>query len=103
MPDWFVRACAPEPTQQEATAWLARWQRLSPEEQAREEESRAWTLLDWVYWFRPENREWYWWNACVPNSDLALVEVQIDGWPAPTGDLRWLLRAAGAVEVTVDA
>ena len=103
MPDWFVRACAPEPTEEEAATWLARWRRLSPEQQAREEASLAWTLLNWVYWFRPEDREWCWWNAWAENPDLALVEVRIDAWPAPTGALRWLLRAAGAVEMTVDA
>ena len=102
LPDWLVRASAREPTEDEAQAWLARWQRLSPEEQSREEATAAWTLLDWVYWFRPENREWYWWNAWVQTPDLALVEVQVYGWPAPIGALRWLLRVAGALEVTVE-
>ena len=102
LPDWLVRASAPEPTDAEAKAQLARWQRLSQDEQAREAATAAWTLLNWVYWFCPEDRQWWWWNACVQTPDVALVEVQIDGWPAPTGALCWLLRAAGAVEVTVE-
>jgi len=102
LPDWVVRASAREPTRDDATAWLARWQWLTPEEQSRVEATAPWTLLNWIHWFRPENRQWYWWNARVQNPGLALVEVQIDGWPAPTGALRWLLRVAGAFEVTVD-
>jgi hypothetical protein len=101
LPSWFVRACVSEQSEGESAAWLARWQALSPDEQAREAETAEWSLLNWVEWFRPEMREWFWWDAAAESGDVAVVEVQIDGWPAPTGALKWLLRAAGAVDVAV--
>jgi hypothetical protein len=101
LPAWFVRACAPETSDEENSAWLARWQELSPREQALEEATARWTLLNWIEWFRPEERQWFWWDAAAESPDVAVVEVEIAGWPVPLGSLKWLLRAAGAVEVSV--
>jgi hypothetical protein len=103
LPEWFVRACAPERTDEEEAAWLARWDRLSPEEREREEHAAAWTLLAWVYWLEPGERQWWWWDAAIEGPEMIVVEVTIDDWPTPLGALEWLLRAAGAVNVDVAA
>jgi hypothetical protein len=64
-----------------------------------EEQKKPWSLDNWVHWMRPENREWYWWDAEVVGGAAAVVEVEVDGWPFPWGSLEWLLKAAGANSV----
>jgi hypothetical protein len=101
LPAWFVRACAPERTQEEAQRWLEHWRTLSPELKA-EAEVTAWSLLNWLGWFDPRgdlDRGWAWWNAGVYDSATGWVEIEVEGHPYPTGALRWLLRAAGGVPV----
>jgi hypothetical protein len=101
LPQWFVDRCAPEMSTDEAAEWLAQWRSLPPAERAEEERNRSWSLGDWLYWLEPEHREWLWWDAVVTNGTVNIT-VQVSGWPAPLGALDWLLRAAGATEVTVD-
>ncbi|MHB0968391.1 MAG: hypothetical protein ACYC7A_04830 [Thermoanaerobaculia bacterium] len=96
LPAWFVAACAPEMTSAEADESLARWQQLSPAEQQREEEQRAWSLGDWLYWFEPAQRTWYWWDATVESDQHARIAIAVESWPFPWGALKWLARAAGA-------
>jgi hypothetical protein len=96
LPSWFVARCGPELSQEQAEAETARWRGLSRDEQIRWEEERRWSLANWVYWFRPDNRYWYWWDA-KPISDNALaVAVETHQCPFPSGALLWLLRASGA-------
>ena len=99
LPEWFVAACAPEPSREEAERDLARWRALSPAEQRREAREEQWTLADWLFWLEPSERQWYWWDATAKSHDALLVTVEVPGWPAPLGALEWLLRAAGASEV----
>jgi hypothetical protein len=98
LPAWFADACAPEMSREEADAWLARWQRLAPEQVAMERD-QAWALEDWLAWFGPEERQWFWWDATVQSADRMLLEVEVAGWPAPLGSLVWLMRASGAETV----
>jgi hypothetical protein len=72
---------------------------LSAEERASATRARPWTLADWLYWLEPSERQWFWWDALVENSDTLRVVVEVSGWPTPLGALDWLLRAAGAAEV----
>jgi hypothetical protein len=44
---------------------------------------------------------WFWWDATRESADAAVIGVAIASLPAPLGALKWLLRAAGAVEVAV--
>lgn len=97
LPQWFVSACAPEMSREEAQRWLARWETLSDEERHAEEVGKPWALADWLYWMEPERRSWWWWGA--DTGDEVRVLVQVDEWPFPWGALAWLLRAAGARDV----
>lgn len=99
LPVWFVEQCAPEPSAEESARWLGWWRSLGPEDRARAEADKAWTLADWLYWLTPGERQWFWWDAEIDSTGSAFVVVVVDGWPAPLGALRWLLRAAGADSV----
>ncbi len=102
LPNWFVDRCAPAQTQEEAETWLAWWKALPPEEQGRVEQQKAWSLDDWLYWFLPENRAWFWWDAVAVDVDSLVVAVETYEWPFPSGSLAWLLRASGAVSVEAE-
>jgi hypothetical protein len=103
LPKWFVQACAPEQTQEEAQRWLEHWRSLSQELKAEAEAHTAWSLLNWLYWFDPggmgQDRGWYWWDAGLDEPYTGWIEIEIEGHPYPTGDLRWLLRACGGIPV----
>lgn len=97
LPPWFVDACPPPLTCEEAERQLQKWRDLSPQEQAETENEKEWSLEDWLYWMEPENRQWTWWDAqIVPGCDHILVAVEVDCWPFPWGALRWLFKASGA-------
>ena len=99
LPQWFVGCCAPERTEQEKQDWLRWWQGLSwPEKQLRMQESKP-SVGDWVYWFLPEMRKWYWWDTAVTDEAHLWVEIEVEDWPVPWDALRWLLRCAGATDV----
>jgi hypothetical protein len=100
LPDWFVAACATPQSAEDAERWLSWWRSLPADEQPRAAQQRAWTLADWLYWLHPGERQWFWWNATIVDSDTLRVTVEVLGWPAPIGALRWLLTAAGAVDVS---
>ena len=99
LPEWFVVACAREPTAEEAQAWLARWQSLPWEEQQREERAREWTLAAWLHWMQPDQRAWLWWDAVALDENRATVAIEVEEWPFPWGALAWLFRASGAASV----
>jgi hypothetical protein len=100
LPTWFVESSAPEQSRDEAERWLGWWRSLPAEEQALVTRAQRWTLAGWLYWLEPSERQWFWWDAAVENPDTLRVFVEVSGWPTPLGALEWLLRAAGAVEVT---
>lgn len=102
LPDWFIARSAPEQTREQAEASLKRWQALSPDEQVRVEREKAWSLLDWLYWFQPENRTWFWWDAAEQDANKIVIAVEVDGWPFPWAALAWLFRAAGATRVDTE-
>lgn len=102
LPDWFVARCAPERTRDEAEEWLKWWRTLPADEQARVENEKAWSLSDWLYWFQPENRKWFWWDAAELDANKIVVAVEVDDWPFPWAALAWLLRASGATRVDAE-
>jgi hypothetical protein len=73
--------------------------RLPYEERIRD---RPWSLLNWLYWFRPQDRQWYWSRAECSDASTIIVEIQPDGWPYPHGALDWLFIASGAQRVETD-
>lgn len=99
LPEWFVFRCAPDMSQAESDAELARWQSLSPEEQS-EWAAEPWSLENWIYWFLPENRYWYWWDAKPLDGKVFVIAVEVHEHPFPSDALEWLLRASGAERIT---
>jgi hypothetical protein len=102
LPSWFVEACADEETPEQTRQRLARWEHMTLAERALETENEAWSVDNWIAWLEPEERQWFWWSADVSDPDQLVVQVEVAGWPAATGALAWLLRASGAVEVTIE-
>lgn len=100
LPAWFVATSAPEMSDEESEANIAAWRRLSDEEKTAAEAAEAWSVLDWVFWLHPDERQWWWWDASISSENELLVLVEVDGWPYHWGALTWLFRASGAQEVT---
>lgn len=101
LPGWFVEACQPEMSREEAQAWLEKWRSLSADEQAAEEARQPWALADWLHWFAkgPDERQWRWFSGGAAGPDRLQVVLEAEGLPTAYGALVWLLRAAGAVRV----
>ncbi|HKQ03868.1 MAG TPA: hypothetical protein VJ464_01955 [Blastocatellia bacterium] len=99
LPMWFVMECADEVSREESERWLKWWQGLSREQQAKVEREARWSLSDWLYWFEPDVRQWFWWDAHIEDSKTLSVYVEVQSLPFPWGALDWLLRASGAVSV----
>ncbi len=97
LPKWFVDAFAPERSSEENEAYLRWWDSLNEDEKMNAaRKPRRWSLGDWIYWFKPENRAWFWWHAKVSGPHEIILALQVDGYPFPRGSLEWLCRAAGA-------
>jgi hypothetical protein len=96
LPAWFVNRCAPERSQEEAENWLTWWKSLTPAEQKKVLAEEEWSLSNWIYWFQPDNRQWYWWDGVPLDRNYVVIAVEVDAWPFAWGALRWLFRAAGA-------
>lgn len=105
LPEWFMRRSGPAMTAAEyedVQRRMRRRRRWMPWVKQENMNERDWSLANWVYWFQPENRNWYWWGGKAVNPDLALVEIEIDGWPLPWAALGWVLRASGATSAYGD-
>jgi hypothetical protein len=55
-----------------------------------------WAVSAFVYWFLPDERQW-WWNAQVQDADRLAIETAPFDLPYAWGVLEWLLYAAGAL------
>ncbi len=82
-------------TSEEAEAYL----QLPFEERFR---PRPWSLLNWLHWFRPDERQWYWSRAECSDASTIIVEIQPEGWPFPHGALDWLFIASGAKSIETE-
>lgn len=96
LPDWFVAACSPELTGEERERWLAHWRALDRAGKVRAEAELGWTVVDWLYAVGPEQRPWWWWAT---DEQTGMLELMVDGWPAPLASAEWMLLAAGADSV----
>jgi hypothetical protein len=99
LPRWFVERCAEERSREEIARSLERWRQLPREEQVRAIEEHVWSVSDWVYGFRPDQRHWYWWDSVVEDPKTFTVVIAVEGWPFAWGTLKWLLRTAGVIAV----
>lgn len=100
LPEWFTSACVPDRSKEEADRWLKWWKGLSYEEKLRKGAEGKWSVLNWLYWLKPENRQWFWWDACIQKgSNRIVLTVEVDGFPFPWESLSWLFCAAGAATV----
>lgn len=99
LPRWFVDACGPELTHEQAD-WQSAWLKSLPaEQQVAAEDAIPWSLADWLEWLRPSERTWYWLGADATDQRVLRVWVDVPGHPSPTGALEWLLKASGATKV----
>ena len=96
LPRWFVEACSEEITKEEAER-----RRLLPISD-REKLSERWSVGAWVHWMKPEERQWYWWDATMESSDFIELFLEVSGFPVPAGSLKWLLMASGALASEID-
>ena len=101
LPKPFVASCADEMTPSEAEEWLQRWQALSQEERDAEDRDRKWSLANWLYWMKPSERQWQWWDSNIFDASHLVVRIAVNSWPFGCGAITWLFRAAGARMVTV--
>lgn len=97
LPSWFVRCFAPAPTAEEREKMMT-----LPFEKRMKWREHEWYLEGWLYWFQPENRYWYWWDAAVLDENTLVVAIEVREWPFPWGALKWLLEACGAVSVEAE-
>lgn len=95
LPNWFVKGCSKEMTEEE----IAHRVTLPIEERVRLSEEEGWSLSDWLYWLKPEQRQWYWWNSEIIDSNTFKITVECFGSPFPWGALEWLVKSAGAIEI----
>jgi hypothetical protein len=102
LPSWFLVRCQPEKNSAEAAKWLKTWRELPQEEQDYVRRECPWSVSGWVYWFQPDNRTWYWWDAIKNDQHNMTISVAVYDWPFAWGALSWLLRAAGARSVDSD-
>lgn len=68
------------------------------EEQVATREGMGWTFDNWLYWFEPDQRCWFWHSLCVLEEKIEFT-AEIEGWPFASGALRQLFRASGASDV----
>jgi hypothetical protein len=89
LPQWFIEACAKEISQEEAVRLIA-----TPSGQVFL--ANRWTLKGFLYFFRSDDRSWYWWDGKVKDSDTLVVQLLVYGFPFAWEALAFLLKAAGA-------
>lgn len=100
LPAWFVSKCSPEKTSEEAQKYLFWWDELNLEQKLEQAKlPQNWSLLNWLSYFNPEQRHWYWWDAKTIAFDRLIISVEVRGYPFSSGSLDWLLRASGAILV----
>lgn len=100
LPEWFTAKCT-EPLSQAVALCRLTWLNTLSGAQLTAALAAGWSVAGWIHWFKPDQREWYWWDARVVDDDPGrlVVDVEIDGWPDPWEALRWLYIAAGAVDL----
>ncbi|WPC41181.1 hypothetical protein [Clostridium sp. JS66] len=91
LPKWFIEKFGKEITQEEAEERI----KLPIEERM----EKAWRLSAWIYWFEPNERQWYWYDAKVIDNNTIHLLVECEGWPFAWGALEWLFKVCGAIAI----
>lgn len=99
LPNWFVQACCPELSAEEAQAWLERWRKRSDNKQNTLEQDEPWSVGEFVHWFQPSERQWWWWKAEVVGTEKLRIFLAVEELTPAHEALDWLLRVAGAADV----
>lgn len=94
LPAWFVSKCMDEDSYEARAKKLFEF----PEEE-RLQHDLPWAVSGWVFWFAPDEREWFWWDAAIKDKNTIEIFVDVFGDPFPWGGLSWLLKASGTVSV----
>jgi len=87
LPAWFVSQCAREKNPEESKKWLEWWLTLSHEERLIEMKKAPWSLKNWLFWFAPVNRTWFWWNSEIANAHTLLIHICVVETPGAVGAL----------------
>jgi len=95
MPAWFLGELYPPLSTSDA-------KRLLQSPGGFDRLSDHWTLDGFLHWFRPENRSWYWWYGEIESQSKVRIFIEVDGYPFAWGALKFLVKAAGAQEVSCD-
>ena len=96
IPNWFFNTFSIEMTDEEALEWLEGWRAMSLKQRIVAEQEKGWSFSNWIGWFSPNERCWYWWDASIKNANTISVTVLSKGSPSSYGALRWLFVACGA-------
>jgi len=81
LPRWFTDACSDD--ERVTTCVLDRW-----------------SLRAWIWWFQPDQRRWLWWDAEADARELRIRISPTGTGSLLLGSLEWLLKVAGATQVT---
>lgn len=95
LPQWFIERCAREISMEEAERRLT----LTIEERKEITRVEGWRLSAWIYWFNPEEKQWFWWDAKIHDEDTIKITVECLYWPFPWGTLEWLFISSGAESI----
>jgi hypothetical protein len=101
LPEWFVAQTAPEMPIETDPPRRPRWWQLVRSPQVHEQ-AGPWSLGNWLYWFRPENRTWFWWGAYLVSTTEISLLLAADDWPVLVGALEWAFACAGAAEIRLE-
>jgi hypothetical protein len=106
LPSWFVEKCKPERTQQQILEDSNRWDNLSYEQRIQyiESPTRSWELSAWIQYFHPDDRQWYWCNYSIVDTNCFILSIEVEDLPFSSGSFYWLLQASGAnsIEEIID-
>lgn len=58
-----------------------------------------WTLDDWLYWLKPENRFWFLWSINEKNSNYLEIKIIVYEHPYPWESLEVLFMKLGTSEL----
>jgi hypothetical protein len=90
LPTWFIKESASEIVDGSSNhGWDNSFEDSSLSKQ-------AWSVEAFVFWFKPNERYWFWWDAKIESSTQLIIEIIAPDVPFPWGALEWLFRASGA-------
>lgn len=100
LPRDFIDKFDLELTEEEVRSYNKWWFNLPFSKKLKEaKKSRKWRLSNWLAWFEPNDRIWFWWGAVIIDKNHFVVSVKVLDDPFLSGALKWLFLASGAQNV----